>query len=686
MATPQMTPVMKKPKLDGDTAVSSEDGVVQIVATVAGGDSSAVTALASVALTNETTMIFSGHRDGTIRRWDITTSSSSSSDHDNNPQQQQREPVWTISACTDLTQHELYGQQERLGIAGLAVRNQQPDSSQQQQQQDNTKNSASGLMLLYSWNHQREDMRDINGIPQKIMIWKCSTGERCSALMVDVGRCTAGTFANPLVSCLVFCKLLVEQQQQPTRQPQKQLGAQSVAADASISTTATAAVEKVWIDTVLVGLLATCDPPSPPSVLVKAADVVAVADDADASTANNSSAAAAALAPVLPLQQAKSKPTAAAATVVVATGNLVPFREHTRQRMTPWVVPGGFVRALATVPNGGGGGGGDSNSGKLYVISVTETTTSTARTSTAVAKAEDPNAANDAATEKASSNGGGGDGGTTTTLNDATTTLVVKEEGGGEAHAITLWDITQPGVVLHILKLYDVTTKEWTSSLRGSVYGITLSENLLLLTFAATEGGNGLLGVVDLSQGTNVDEKDDVGTNTDRARIRGSYEICPGSASTAYGDLVALSGEAGSEGENDIKPNVVSIYSVKDLSKAVPAKSSAKAADVMRQLEKAKIVLPQQQPSPDDKASSAKLGPAALFFEGSHLIAGYNNGAIVCAKPRIRLLDSASVVATNGSNEFASCSTASLGLRGQLCPHLASEANKVPLQNQCTII
>ena len=466
---------VKKPRLDtegGGDGGDNHDGVVQIVA--AAGCVSAVTVLASVVLTDETMMIFSGHRDGTIRRWDTTS--------DDKQQQKQQEAVWTISACTDLTQHDLYGQQERLGIAGLAVRK-QPDS--QQQHDGNT--NAPVLLQLYSWNHQREDMREINGIPQKIMIWQCTTGERCSALMVDVGRSTAGTFANPLVSCIVFCKLLVEQQPKPQPQP-------TMAEDTTTSTTAT--VEKVWIDTVLVGLLATCDPSPPPEM---DADVVAVGGDvADA-------AVAAAVPPGLPQQQAKRKPAAA------ATGNLVPFREHSRQRMTPWIVPGGFVRALVTVPD-------------KYVISVTETTTTTTNTarnestpvvgrpttSAAAADEEGPNTTNNATVKKAS-NGSGGDAGTPTNQNDATTALVAKEEGGGESHAITLWDITQPGAVLHILKLYDFTTMECTSSLRGSVCGIALSENLLLLSFAATGGGNnGLLGVVDLSQRSNADEKDDV--------------------------------------------------------------------------------------------------------------------------------------------------------------------------------
>jgi hypothetical protein len=270
--------------------------------------------------------VFSGHRDGTIGRWDIAEDTASST------------ATWVISACPNLTQHELYGNEEKLGVAGLVVRALQQDS----------RNGSDDSHVLYSWNHQREDMRDSNGIPQKVMIWNCRNGERCSALMVDVGRCDTGLFANPLVSCLVFCQLLVD----PPPLPPAQL-----AGEESTEPAKKKAVDKVWIDAIVVGLQATCDEP---------AAVVAGTHPP-------------------PKGPSGSPP-----------GNIVPFDERTRRRMPPWSAPGGFVRALVVLTEN-------------CVVSITETV--------APRKKAEESTADDAAvdhvsnprTEEVDSVGGGGE-------------------------------------------------------------------------------------------------------------------------------------------------------------------------------------------------------------------------------------------------------------------------------------
>ena len=297
-------PTLKKQKLvhldddDGDhphsvepRATHHDDDTAIVAATTT---HSAVTALA---LCSET-IVFSGHRDGRICRWNLTTT-----DHHTSNNENHNNPEWTItSACVNLTQHEQYGTEEKLGIAGLAVR--RPSVT-------TTASSPTQNYLLYSWNHQREDMRlAINGIPQKVMIWNATTSERLSALMIDVGRCReTNMYANPLISCLVFCPLLVPDGSEVP----------------------------VWTDAVLVALQATCSD-APPS------DAAAATNDAPPTTTTTTA---------LPK-----------VTNHTPTGNIVPFHEATRKRMVPWIATGGFVRALAVVTN--------HNTG--CVVSVTETT------------------------------------------------------------------------------------------------------------------------------------------------------------------------------------------------------------------------------------------------------------------------------------------------------------------------
>jgi hypothetical protein len=579
-------PRAKKPKLEHEVQVVSPSGVC-----------AAVTCMTAVT----PAVIFSGHRDGTIRRW---------VNEDNS------EALWTISACADLTQHEIYGREELLGIAGLAVRRQGETSPT-----DPVLHSH----VLYSWNHQREDMRESNGIPQKIMIWKCSTGERCSALMVDVGRSAEGSFANPLVSCMVFSRLLVEP---PPKQPQhKQQQQQQEEEDANKNVD----VAKVWVDAVLVGLLATCEPLPQPGATATAA---AQCDEAP-------------------------KPPKAKNPAVV-TGNLLPFNEHTRKRMPPWIVSGGFVRALATVPD-------------KYIVSVTETTRTTIATSTTKETAQ-----NDTDDDKNVSNGGG-----IASKKDGTAT-VSKEEADGEALEVSLWDVTEPGTVLHRLKLYDIAANIWTTGLRGSVYYLALSGSQLLMAFTASgdcKNGDSRVAVIDLPQSTNNKEKKE-GTHL---KVHGSYQTTGlGPVSAGDRDFIALAGKAADDDKPDTKQNVVHLYSITDLCKACDENATNASCDI-RLLERASVVLPLQSAS-GGEVLSARFGPSSLsLLNGSSLVAGYRNGTILSAKTMIELPDSSCAIATDGANEFASCSTASLGLRGQLCPHLSAEANNLQLRNQCTI-
>jgi hypothetical protein len=377
---------------------------------------------------------------------------------------------------------------------------------------------------------------------------------------------------------------------------------------------------------------------------------------------------------------------------VTTTGNLVPFHEQTRQRMRPWIVPGGFVRALATVPD-------------KYVISVTETTRATTPTTISPASSTIATGTTDDSTTRlpstntttATKASDGGGGPAPMNNHDSVSVVLAKEEEvGGETQAITLWDITQPGTVLHHLKLFDVITKEWTSNLRGSVYGMAVSagaKQRMMLFTAASSGCNttGQLSVVDLPEhSTTAYTNDDDDDGLQEVSIRGSYEIGCGIASTGYGDWFALSGGesvSGSANDDTKLHHVASIYSINDISKSLEKDSAVAAAGDMRQLEQqVRIVLPRQPPCPEDEPSS-KMSRLTTLSLGSHLIAGYTNGTIVCARPRIGLAKEDSSVTNATTNELASCSTATVGLRGcTMCPHLSAQATNPQLRNECTIM
>lgn len=553
--------------------------------------------------------VFSGHRDGTIRRWNHYYNSPSTEKQIKPPPASSS--VWTIVACSDLTQHEVYGTEEQLGIAGLVVRESSHTSSSGQE--GDPKSNID--WLLYSWNRQREDMREINGIPQKIMIWQCRSGERYSAIMVDVGRCSTGTFANPLVSCLIFCKLFVEKSPSATK-PKGGYTEKSVSSgigDAAKSE-AVPHVESVWEDAILVGLQATCD----------TAKHVADSPASSSSTAAMPAIVRAAKAPII----ATSK-----------TGNLVPYYEQSRERMTPWIVPGGnFVRALVSVPE------------SRYVVSVTETTRMGGQPldggANVYAKPEETT-----------------DGATAIKDQDETGR---KELKSGETQAIALWDASRPGTILQVFELYNAASNNWTSIFRGSVKSATLSGyQLLLLSSRGPRNETSLVTVIDLPQKKYIDTE----TNgLDSVRLHGAYAIDASVASTGCSDLVAVSEESS---------NSVVFYSIADLSVSLQASESVVLDDV-RPHAKSRLSL-----EPDrDEMPSQSLRCTILTMKDSHILAGFANGAILCAgSSKVETLSRSQADA----HFMISCSTTSVGLDGLPCPHLSADANSTPLRNECTI-
>jgi len=634
----------KKPKLEvpkdtTDDHTSSAGVVVELITDGASSsapssssnETSAVTALA--VLDDDT--LFSGHRNGLIQRWDLGGASSSSTEPP--------PPRWSIPSCADLTRHETYGQCEALGVAGLAVR-QQGDSEEQ--------------LLVYSWNHQREDMRaTVNGIPNKIMIWRGATGERVAALMIDVGRCQlTGKFANPLPSCVIFCPLLVNKEEKPP-----------VGGGASAATSGTTITTRVWTDTVLVGLQATCEEesrkPQPPTTSAQGNKEEEPSEEKKPAPPPPPLAApppkiggiggqtlppaiAAKLGVGLGRGGGQTLPPAVAAKLAgmsttpkqqqarpqPPTGNVVPFDETTRKRMKPWAATGGFVRALASVP-------------RKYVIGVTERTATT-HTGTSSASAGDPPAANGATAEK--------------------------EKEGGEASAIFLWDAANPGIVLHKLDLFGAGTQSLTSTtmLRGTVFGCWLSnKNDLVLAVNGSSSSSRESGKTTWL--TTVEILEDSNTNGDdkecsrappQLTIQGPTNTAtPSVAAAACGDdTVALAVAAAASGSSSSTDIVLYGRSYNNKGEFT---------------ERGREVL-------SSNAACATSGLAALSVYGSWLIAGFQNGTIL---RQATALISSTTKTANLTSERSCCSTAPLGLHGMLCPHLTSEANSVQLQNQCVI-
>jgi hypothetical protein len=507
------------------------------------------------------TTLFSGHRDGTIVRWDIV--------ENDDPATRDMAPslTWVIAAAPDCT--PLYGTtEEQLGIAGLVVRKLPPLRNE----------DDDDAWQLYSWNHQREDMRDSNGIPQKVMIWNCRDGARCSALMVDVGRCDTGLFANPLVSCLVFCPLRVDDP--PPSAP---------------GTVATEGAPKpettIWVDAIVVGLQATCEappagapgPPHPP-------------------------------------------------------GNIVPFDERTRRRLPPWSAPGGFVRALLVVRT------------DACLVSVTETVGSRRR--------RKPSPMEEATAPEGVSHSPGGP-------------PAEKEDCGGQLHEITVWDCHCCGSVLYVVSLRDMAaslTREKTFSGRY-LRAVSAWRDQMFLTISSstttsTTNGTSIV-VVEVKRKT----APEVGCSF--AVLGQSHplsDVCAASSHTSH--WIALG-----ESSQGTRPGV-KLYDFRDFAKGMGEEDGDPGAKFdLRPMERAGISAPSTGAPPRD--------PSVLSIGATHVLVGYSNGTLwlapipgVTAHPLFPAVDHASV----------SCSTAPVGLRGVLCPHLSSDANHVHLKNQCVVV
>lgn len=673
---------------------------------------------------NATTIVFSGHRNGTIRRWDLGLDDNNSSSHT---------PRWCIPSCTDLTIHPTYGSLEYLGVAGLVVRRRRsPNQDKSTDDHDSSSTSGSSSLpplQLYSWNCQREDMRaDINGIPNKVMIWNVETGERIAALMIDVGRCSiTKRYANPLPSCLVFAPLLLPE---PTKTKTAR-GKTTTQEDDDDK--AAAAVSLEWTDTILVGLQATCTTEEPvvgdeaTPVCPRTGDDDDNNNKADADTAKPAAAVTAAAAASLPAAAGappkifaaggQALPPAIAAklgrmggggaalqqqkpptTTSIPTGNLLPFCERSRKRLAPWTAPGGFVRALACVP-------------RRYVIGITETvttTTATAAAATATGSQTTTNSANSAAEEK--DEGAAAAPRQQQPMEDAGKKPI--DRGGGQASEIILWDATQPGTVLHRLKLWNndpgiscatATTRLPSLLLRGTVFGVFFQrspsstarasscQDLVVACRGETTKGNGWTALVQIhihddepagSSGTAKEGATDDGDGATAAAtisIGKSVDIdAPCSAAWAVnGGIVALAEAASSD---------VILYD-ENLS------------------EKARETLPMSSNNNKTQGhggATTTPGPNALVVAGSStgrdaklgliVVAGYANGLLLT-----QALAAAAAITTqqqqqgdSGEPQYhnsccCSCSTAPPGLRGMLCPHLTAASNRVRLQNQCTM-
>ena len=464
----KQAPAAKKPKLEGKSDVSISG--VRVLAS----RGSAVTVLAT-----EGSVLFSGHRNGVIQRWELDAIGT-----------EKVNPRLRIQSCADLTNDPTYSSLDALGVAGIVVRKPQMETHEH--------------TLLYTWNHQREDMRATNGIPNKVMIWKCSTGERVAALMLDVGRCDTGMFANPLCSCLIFCPLLIE-----TVEP------------------SSAKKQYVWSDSVLVGLQATCDEArssstsinvtseqnciiggekraTPLEVKLPRPPSASLCGEEDSKTKPTSVAAKLGaigtqqLPPAVvdklagrPLQQNKTS-----TRTLPPSGNMLPFAEQSRKRMPPWAATGGFVRALACIP-------------QKYVISVTEIVRTVATANPGhEERTGDPQCRNDVAED-------------------------------GEANEVILWDAAKPGTILHRIKLFDKATFDGNSHC-GNVFGFWLTSTDTLVL--ACRFGNWInlkqIHIEEQGDSTLSDSKYGAmlkhGQNTKRENVV--------SASAGIGDLIALAG------------------------------------------------------------------------------------------------------------------------------------------------
>ena len=139
---------------------------------------SRVTALAIVGENGASPVLYSGHEDGSLRRWNLPASTNST----------EGSPVWSISACKDwVAVHGSNYGEVRTGVRSIAVREQD------------------GRHLVYTWSHQveEESMDESQPNPAEIRVWDGESGRRHHTITCDVGG------PNPLISCVVFTPLLV---------------------------------------------------------------------------------------------------------------------------------------------------------------------------------------------------------------------------------------------------------------------------------------------------------------------------------------------------------------------------------------------------------------------------------------------------------------------------------------------
>jgi len=537
-----------------------------------------------------------------------------------------------------------------------------------------------------------------------------------------------GQFANPLASCLVFAPLLVETTTttKPTDATEENEG------------TPPTVHRLEWVDAVLVGLQATaCAEPEPPNTNNNNNNN---GDDNQVEDDTKKAAAAAAAAAVAPKKDKQSdgnnnnnnnqeeddtKPAAATAAVadppkIVAaggqtlppaiaaqlgrmgavaaqqpqqpqkqtqakpcpTGNLLPFCEQSRKRLTPpWTATGGFVRALACIP-------------KKYVIGVTEKTTATA-TTTAKAKSasEKTEDAPPVVPEISSS---------------SSSSTTPQGPAPGQASEIILWDATQPGTVLHRLQLWGPDSHPDIISrvlLRGTVFGFWRSTTTTTTNPALVVAVRGAA-----ADGSSKNNNNTKNGSTALVQIHINHEPHQQGRNTAK-DATNANGEA---------TTTISIGKTLQLetpyAAAAAAAAGASHGDTIALADSRDVVLyqnlsetsretllavPSSTITNDTEAGTAS-GPNALVVaaRGSTrttnplqlIIAGYPNGELLLIQQQQSQLQSQSVNdhdSDNDDNEDRSvsecCSSAPPGLRGMLCPHLTAASNQVQLQNQCAI-
>jgi hypothetical protein len=648
-------PLKKKQKLN-DEPVHVETGSYENVNEAISAPTSAVTALALLS----DTIMFSGHRDGSICRWNLTSNHQMSEElpdlqphpHPQHPQKLQQPnrhlPDWIISsACVDLTNHEIYKNEEKLGIAGLVVRkNQESDESQ------SCHTTTTTTHLLYSWNHQREDMRmEINGIPQRVMIWNATTSERLSALMIDVGRCSrTKMYANPLVSCLVFCKLLVNEN---IKSASSTVGEQSTCV-------------KVWTDAVIVALQATCEAPT------KIDDTCASTDNANMDVQREASSSAASAAASIPISSLPKQ-----ATNTLPTGNILPFYELTRKRMSPWMAVGGFVRALAVVGSTATTTGSNyitdhSTSNYGYIISATESTRNP------IIPYQEEKSGIDSITVP------------TNEMERREVGSKSSSNDGGQTSSIIVWDTASPGTVLHIFSLDDLSdSRSSLYNLRfvGSIYALTLSNcnHYLSLSMSMEPTGIGTNHSSNLHLVLQLPSK--TGEPLTNTPIDDSYvlSLCgwytssqKEIAASHRGDLIVRT-LLPSALKESIVEHFLTLYSFRDLLTSIETlKTNGVEIDVTKLPSTTNVRIP--------VGPAMDFDPTRIIVGESHVIVGYENGTTsLYSIPSSMQLTLNNPKSNTGSNEYVSCATAPVGLRGVPCPHLSIATNNVTLQNKCVV-